>query len=124
MRCLAGLLVVVVGLCSTVSLLVGIRGALPVWPESFPEEVMYPFLDPIFEGDWMATLSKGRIHHVEVWNPYGLSEKFKVIFEDGKVASGKLMRPFSFWEPAFRPFGWRQFVLFRRSKPGLIFGES
>merc|ERR1712137_1224093 len=55
----------------------------------------------------MNTLAHGKINHVQVWNPYGLSKKFKVVFDDGKMASGKLMRPFSFWNPAFREVPYR-----------------
>lgn len=81
--------------------------ATPQLPDSHPPEILYPFLHPQFEEEWLETLRNGKINHVEVWNPYGLSLKFKVIFEDGKVASGKLMYPFSFWRHDFKQ------VLFR-----------
>jgi len=83
------------------------RMAEPILPETHPPEVLYPYIDQKFEAEWMETISKGKINHVEVWNPYGLSKKFKVIFEDGKVTSGKLMRPFSLWPQYFHQHTYR-----------------
>ena len=86
---------------------------LPVLPESRPEEVTLQII-PTKESEvqkWQDTLSHGKINHVDVWDPYGLSLKFKVIFEDGKVASGKFIEPFSWWPKKFRPFDIKTYFL-------------
>ena len=79
----------------------------PIQPDSHPEEERYEKIEMAREEEWMNTLAHGKINHVQVWNPYGLSKKFKVVFDDGKMASGRLMRPFSFWNPAFREVPYR-----------------
>lgn len=97
--------------CISIACLVLNKMAEPILPETHPPEVLYPFLSAKFEEEWMNTLAHGKINHVEIWNPYGLSKKFKVIFEDGKVSSGKLMRPFSFWPNAFHELTFKEYVI-------------
>ena len=84
---------------------------LPILPDSYPAEITLPFVSSKFDEEWVKTLAYGEINHVEMWNPYGLSEKFKVIFKNGMVASGKFMEPFSLFEKHFRPFTFRTYVL-------------
>ena len=86
--------------------------AIPVQPDHFIEEedfVTLPIV-PVKQTEvekWRETLGHGEINHVTVWDPYGLSLKFKVIFENGMVASGKFMEPFSWWPKNFRPISFR-----------------
>jgi hypothetical protein len=100
---LIGLLVTIAVICRIL-----VHLAEPITPTSIPPQVLYPHLSEDFEEEWIETLARGPINHVETWNPYGLSKKFKVYFKDGKVASGKLMHPFSFWDQSFRIESFRQ----------------
>lgn len=99
-----------VTICCSIGIIYSILHKLaePTLPETHPPEVLYPFLSEKYEEEWMNMIAHGEINHVEVWNPYGLSKKFKVIFEDGKVTSGKLMSPFSFWKTSFHEMSFRQ----------------
>lgn len=94
------------------------RGKLNTFPRDDVQEVHFDSLgNKTKDAEWIETLSKGEILFVESWNPYGLSKKFRVHFTDGKVASGKLITPFSFWNTTFRPVVYGELVIYLHIYP-------
>lgn len=73
----------------------------PMEPTGHPSHRVLSHIGADSDKEWLHTMRAGEIVNIVPYNPYGLSEKFKVIFSNGFVCSGKHMEPFSFWEKKF-----------------------